>query len=1284
MAVFDIERNDLLRLSAEQLEELVARLAEAEVAAHGYSPAYVNWSGSINAPDSGIDIHVKIPSEQSIKGYLERPNTIFQAKIPSMPASDINKEMMQDGVLSSTISEQVALNGSYIIVSLKDDCSPPIRQARIRAMQAAVKDEPNSDKVHLDFYDRSKLTQWLRQHPSVMLWVKREIGQGYSGWQPYGAWSNPPKCSVDNFIIAPGVTVTLPSGGKHRIEDALEPMRELIRSTNKAVRITGLSGVGKTRIVQALFDEAIGANPLDRTTVIYADTGDAPNPSAMAMLERLITENQHAVMVLDNCPPELHSSLASKVSAAGIEVKLITIEYDIKEDKPQLTEVIHIETTGLELAEQLLSHRLPNLGQNNARHIAEFAGGNARVALAIAERVEDGESLAQLSDEQLFNRLFVQRNQPDRELRQQAEVLSLVYSFSVSAPETGINELEVLGKIFGHTRTQLHSSVQQLLERQIIQRRADWRAVLPHAIANRLASSALNSIPTVELRNVFETKGRERLLTSFAHRLGLLHEHPVAKDIVEAWFQPNGLLKRLSNLDDIETRVLNYIAPTAPESLLLDWIETDLIDFSYQYEPQSSSPKRELVLKLLQLLAYEPSAFERCTSLLIRLAQHENESNDYDTARNRLTRFFQAYLSGTHASVKQRIAIVNECISSGSANLKTLGFNMLSTALDGRATWVMFGMNEFGARSRDFGFHPSSDELVEWYSAFVDVAVQLGNSGELELEEPARRILADKLRELWSQGTLAEKLVKAARDLHTHHPWFEGWQAIRTIVYFDYSGRSQDGILEELPDSLTILNNELKPDDLISLIMTYVLSSEPFSCIFNTDSRYGDSRGYEQAAMQRADKAVQLGKEFSESGHKLSELGGKLFAGIGSPFCSAFGRGLAQGSQDLKVCWQQLSEHLERHCENSNDFAIFAGFIEEVCSIESDLAYELLDQCAEHKLLKHALVGLHPKLKAFTESDLNRCTSLLDETDISPWMYESILWREEYDSLPKALIVELAQRLLLKSNGDDVVLHALSMRLHGKDADVDTLGLELRHMGLRAAIQRIQRSPSGNTESMNYHMEIVISSALRFQGNDAEKLEWLDTIFSIIDRTYGNLYSFETTIETTAELMTEEFLERIFEGTVEQQRRNLSFIRYNDMYRSPFAKIDIDILIQWCCAQNNSGVWPVVAMGIKLWSKEEKQNAVLLSEAAIKLLEAAPKAEEILAVYAERVTPSSWSGSRSHVMQPRADAISKLFKHKRVDISVAARAFCAPLEKLIAQEIKREQQEGVEQEQRFE
>ncbi|EBV4964778.1 hypothetical protein LV724_001788 [Salmonella enterica] len=1286
MAIFDIEKDELLRLSDAQLEELIARLAEAEIAALGHSPAWVSWSGSINAPDGGIDIHVRVPADKLSTGFLERPDTILQAKKHSMPRASIKKEMLTGRRLSSTLAEQAKKGGSYIIVSLGDDCSPVMQKDRLKAMQDAVENDPNSGNIHLNFYDRSKLAQWLRQHPSIMLWVKDKLGQGYSGWQPYGAWSNPPQGAVDTFISAPGVTVTLPSGKgtKLNLEDAINPMRDLIRSTAKAVRITGLSGVGKTRIVQALFDETIGTGALDRTVVIYVDTGAEPTPSATAMLDRLIAEGRYAIMILDNCPSELHSLLASKVSTSGNKVSLVTIEYDIRDDKPQTTEVIHIEAIGPGVAEQLLLRRFPCIGQNNAHRIAEFADGNARVSLAIAERVEEGESLAQLSDAQLFNRLFEQRNHSDENLREQAEILSLVYSFSVSAPDMGYSELEVLGSLSGHTQNQLFRAVKNLLDRHIVQKRSHWRAILPHAIANKLASSALDSIPVEQLRATFEASGHQRLLMSFAHRLGLLHNHPVAKEIVKAWLQPNGLLGQITELDDMLARMLNYIGPVAPEALL-NRLEEELTAPDFKYMEPSYDPRRRTVLNLLQLLAYEPNAFDRCVRLQARMADYEDEGtdNNLDTARNKIAKFFQAYLSGTHASLGQRIAFMNECLSSVVAGRRSLGFKILSTALDG-PPWTGFGINEFGARPRDFGFQPTHNELVEWRSAFIDVAVQLGTSGNPELEAPARLLLADKFPGIWYQEAMRDKLIDAAHQLNAYSPWGEGWKAVRSIIYFDYTRQKDEDDLDPLPDNLAALERELKPDDLIAKIMTYVLSNGADLWELDVDFCHDDTTAYSESVKRLESKAFLLGENLAASGHELRELGPNLFSYGGMPYRVAFGRGLAKGACNLRVGWQQLVEQVEVQSEINKDFAVFAGFIEEVDSIDPVLAQELLDQCSQHPELRQVLVGLHPRQK-FTDSDLDRCMALLDAPDIRPFMYGPILWKEQYAHLPKGRVLDLAQRLLKKPNGDDVILEALSLRLHNKDKAVDTLGCDLRQTGLKAATLRFYRNDSDRGGSTDYKMERVVDAALRFGGNEVEKQLWLDTIFSVVDKHYGYINTFENTIGTTAALVPEAFLNRIFEGSEEQQQRRLFFIRHGGLRRLPLSKINADVLIEWCRNKSDPGAWSTIASGIGLWPKNmNQQDGINLWDAALRFLENSPEPKAVLESFSEQVRPSSWSGSLANVMQSRADVIGKLVEHERTDISGAARAVYAELTKLIEREKVREQREDEEREQRFE
>lgn len=1278
MAIFDIEKDDLLRLSDTLLEELIARLAEAEVSANGYSLAYVRWSGSINASDGRIDVHVQVPVENLSTGFLERPDTIFQAKKHSMGKSAIQKEMSDDGQLVAAIAGQASKGGSYIIVSLSDDCSPTMRNDRLKAMQEALQGDSNSDQIHLDFYDRSKLAQWLRQHPSVLLWVKEKLGQGYSGWKPYGAWSNPPKDADDTLIADEGVVVTMPQGNKFGIADAIEPLRDLIGTTSKAVRITGLSGVGKTRIVQALFDESIGANPLDRTSVVYVDTGDSPEPSATAMLERLISEGRTAILVLDNCPSELHSSLAPKVSGNGVNVRLITIEYDISDGKPQTTEVIHIEAIGPQIAEKLLRRRFPTIGQLNARRIAEFSDGNARVALAIAERVEEGESLGQLSDEQLFSRLFEQRKSSDNDLREHAEILSLVYSFSISSVDDQGNELDILASIAGTTRRKLLRTVSLLSARHVVQQRSHWRAILPHAIANRLAASALSSFPADEIREAFEQSGSQRLLTSFAHRQGLLHDHPAAREIAETWLGPEGLLGKLFELDPRGEQILGYIAPAAPEAVL-KCIERELIAADYVIPDAGFHSCRFTILRLLKSLAYEPDLFDRCARILLRIADGEKENNNHDSAREILKGFFRAFLSGTHASLQQRLAVIRECLPLEAAHRRSLGLKMLQTALDNH--WQGFGSRDFGARPRDYGFYPNHDELLEWRCAFIDIAVQLGISNDSELKSSVRGILANAFSGLWDQEALRSKLLKSARLLHQHLSWSEGLHAIRAKNYFDR--RNQDGDDRQVSIELIELERELEPIDLIARIQAYVFPSRHGYWGVDPEFETDRKEKYEDSRSRLEERATALGAKFAASGCSLRELGERLFGRDDLSLIEAFGKGLVRGTSDILKCWDQLIECLDLVEGGVGNYAVFAGFIEAVDSAERTAAQELLDQCAQHPVLLHVLVGLHP-IQSFTEQDLDRCVSVLECPGVNLRFYESLLWRKEYAHLPSPRIYDLARKILNLPLGDDVVLEALSMKLHRADENVDVLGADFRKIGLKAAIQRFQRDDSDIGGSSDYALEKVVSACLRFDGNEALKLEWVDTILSVAEQRYGYISGFEKTIETTIALMPREFLDRVFDAPKEQQELRLAFIQNGGIDRSPMAKADISGLIQWCRLRGDDSVWAKIAYGLNHWSTSAEQQGKSLSEAAIQFLEASPEPESVLEIYAASVTPNSWSGSRADVMQPRADAIAKLAHHDRPDIAYSAKQVFEELLVKIEEIRKHEQQRDESVEQRFE
>jgi GTPase SAR1 family protein len=168
------------------------------------------------------------------------------------------------------------------------------------------------------------------------------------------------------------------------------------------VRLVGLSGVGKTRLCEALFDDKIGRNGLDPSLAFYTNIAEGPSPPPVGLASDLIAARQRGVLVIDNCPSELHGELMKVAREANSTISVITVEYDIRDDQPEGTDVFALDTSSPALIEKLVARRYHQISQIDAGTIAQFSGGNARVALALAATVEKNESIAGLSNVDLF------------------------------------------------------------------------------------------------------------------------------------------------------------------------------------------------------------------------------------------------------------------------------------------------------------------------------------------------------------------------------------------------------------------------------------------------------------------------------------------------------------------------------------------------------------------------------------------------------------------------------------------------------------------------------------------------------------------------------------------------------------------------------------------------------------------------------------------------------------------------------------------------------------------
>ena len=207
--------------------------------------------------------------------------------------------------------------------------------------------------VGVKFLDVGRLASWCEQFPDIVLWVKEKVGITISGWKPFGFWSR--SCNAyTKFLLDDSPRVLdRTSGAAITIAQAIDRIRGVLSSGEDSVRIVGLSGTGKTRFVQALFEQVDASIevPLNTDWAVYTDLSHQPNPIPEAIANRLVLEGRRSILIVDNCGADLHGRLTE--IAESSEVSVLTIEYDVRDDFKEKTSFFHIKETENELIEAL-------------------------------------------------------------------------------------------------------------------------------------------------------------------------------------------------------------------------------------------------------------------------------------------------------------------------------------------------------------------------------------------------------------------------------------------------------------------------------------------------------------------------------------------------------------------------------------------------------------------------------------------------------------------------------------------------------------------------------------------------------------------------------------------------------------------------------------------------------------------------------------------------------------------------------------------------------------------
>ena len=1235
----DITCKDIKELSDTDLRELIGKLCEATLNKNNIDTMCVTYGGNQDESDGGVDVRVKSNECFCEDWAIPRNNTIIQVKKPKMPPSEIEKEMInKEGNVLESIKELVSVKGAYIIASSGDNLTDKTLKNRIDKMKSIMSEIDKDGNVKLNFYDSKRIATWTNKFPSIIIWVNERTNNRTIGWSTYYNWSNPNEIEKE-FIIDEDIFLhkdNFDKNNKRTIIEGINEIRNLLSQEKKVVRLAGLSGVGKTRFAQALFDKNIGENSLNKESVIYCDISNEPNPVPITFIQELLLLQKRVILIIDNCDKELHNKLAEFVCDISSKLSMLTIEYDVKEDMNIESYNYYLDTSSDNTIRKLLKRDFNYIEDSNIETIVKCSDGNFRIAKYLAKTIDRNESIGTLRSEGIFKRLFFQENEENQDLLDVGRICSIFISFNIELNKDDYNnELNILGRVIGKNPIDLIRYINELNKRQIVQKRGNMRAVLPHAISNRLADEFLSAFPEEVVIN--EIKNSKRLELSFFRRLRFLHNKEYAINIAGLYLDNIDF----ENIDKHEMEILNCIKVISPEKILYKMEQVKKDSFFTR-----KNDKYYDWARMLAYIAYDPDLFYRATMLLVEFAETEKKDENYNSIRDILYKLFHVMLSGTHALIDERLKVVDSLVNDSCKIKNDIAIKLIDELLE---TGGFLGqiIDEGTSRKRDYGYWPRTNkEYKEWYTSILKYCEQLMKRNIYR--EEIKEILSNNFRNLASQGFYYE-LEQIVENVLKDETWPQIWISIGVIKHFDI-----EKVQKEMLKRMNKLQEKCLPRTIDDKIKIFLNKGRHIYWKLEDTTENED----------KIHNAIEeLGNDIGEDKKHLKENLLKLNNNCNLYKMVNFTKGLFKKiNNDYQLIYFLLNnikeENKELYLEIISDYLALMN--------EEGHADKILDAILQNEKYRE----YYPKIQfgyQLKQTDVERVKKALSMKVAPIEDYSRIEFVLSNVSILKIIeILKLFSKNHVSENIIICILHNLYWNKR-KDKKLDEYS--------RNFIVSLDYT---NRDNLNDHLNYELGEIVKwcFNSKDSKKsaIQIFDKFVQLIEKKGISYYGYSYILKPLIKLYPTEFLDKLFSIENIEQYKIRYFVRGFGYHENIINIIDEDLLIQWLEKNKKSREISAIIDPI-----EKIDDIYKWKKISRHFFENYIENEDIVKNLIRGIYPTSWSDKYSSVLETRISLAKELEEYKDEKIKKIG----VLLEKSLREEIYRRQREEEKEQERY-
>ncbi|MBS1775502.1 MAG: hypothetical protein JSS64_04390 [Bacteroidetes bacterium] len=1106
----EIDIKHINHLSDIQLSKLLHTLIKLEAEKNNLQ----DWDGivpfNITTGDAGSDGRIQWNGTPAQTHWLKNKFTIFQNKATDLFPGDCIEEIFpttkagQPRKLKAQIEKVVKANGCYILFTNRPivDNGKDERIAKFReAIQLAG--EPNYATFQILVYDSNSIKNWVNENIGAVTLVQAfndiHRHQGFIEWEKWEILSR----ATDN---------------KFQIDETVKGNIALIQksiSTEKVIRITGHSGLGKTRLVLESF-RGIGL----QKSVVYLNLEGSLDITEIKNYILSYQDSQDGIIVIDNCDVKSHMILSGIAKPTG-NLKIITIGLDDSNSIQDLK--IRVERNKQrELVKEIVQNKIGSTHQlSDIEYITTISEGYPWMAIRFCDVViKQGMSeLSKIPIDQFIPRLIF-GSRPEDEIERGiiracsvfsafgflddsfSDVINKEFKDSLKAQMNFIRTRIYDGTI---TETKFKETCTKFLNDDIIERRGTYYIVKPTILAINLAADWLLHTDKDKIIEIIQELKEVKLEDKFLERLTDLDQLDKAKDIVKELWGANASFSSAEVLNTSWGSLLfRYVVEVNPVATA-NALETSFGKMTKDEILKIEEGRRNLVWAL-EKLCFRKETFNTAAKILYSFAVSENETWG-NNSTNQFRQLFQLFLSGTEASLKERLEIIKWGLGKNDDDYTQIAIQAMGRGLINDHYTRMGGAEKQGSSVPLQDYYPTWNEIREYWfeiiSILTEIAVSKSTHSELAQEKIAhsiRSLLRDRESKIVIDSI--RKIIAVRGNL-----WTEALNNLRMTLGFEKH------LPKDIVDEINLLIVDLTPTDTKNQLLLKVTKPE-----WDTYEK-DDENNYIDKPKLNAEAFAQ--KLFDEKTSWIEYISDLLQGEQRQAF--AFGSKVGELTTDKENLIDIAVKALQNIKKENQNSELIAGIL--FGSKSKMLSEKTIDRFIETEEIRQHAFYL-TRVVGSNYSDIEKLFLLVDKFGFSINLFQNFQYGRALDILTNEEVLKLCDKISQYGNsGKWTALSLLYMFCYSSEEKWN-LNKDYFKKLIGSSNMTIDNDGTGRMES--YHWSDAVIKILTKDNDENFAITITKQIIEFCSQRHLN-YSFDTYISNTILHLFEKYFDSTWE-----------------------------------------------------------------------------------------------------------------------------------------------------------